>query len=58
MKQQYFLQENNQRLMIDTEIHKGFELHKSIIAESWIQSKKLLGFELTGYQEFMLIDGK
>lgn len=54
MKQQYFLQENNEHLMIDTEIHKGFELQKSIIAESWIHSKKLLGFDLTGYQELML----
>lgn len=58
MKQQYFLQECSERMMIDTKIHKGFVLQKSIIAESWIHSKKLLGFELTGDQEFLLTNGK
>ena len=43
-----------QRLIIDTKVIDGCGIAGEVDAGSWIEAKKLLGFELTPTQEMML----
>lgn len=52
----YYLMDSvaEQRLIIDTKVIDGCGIAGEVDAGSWIEAKKLLGFELTPTQEMML----
>lgn len=52
----YFYQyrEEDERQLIDTHVHAGFERRGKVEADSWLGAKQEFGFELTVLQKRML----
>lgn len=55
-KMEYHLQYSpkEERYLIDSIPHPGFEIRESIEADSWLEAKLAFGFELTPLQKTML----
>jgi hypothetical protein len=53
--QTYYLQKDeDKRLFIDSDLHPGAELEKTVQAKSWIDAKREFGFHLSVAQLLIL----